>query len=502
MTRKTLVSTLILTLCTILLINPETTETQEPPTEHNGAAHTHASDYVQHGREHVETGDYAAAIADFDKALQINPESPATYYYRASAKFEWGKSEQGTGNTEHAKRLYHAAIEDYTQVITLDPENPGAYIFGGMVHLRLATLERRAGNAQQARHHFQTADKMGHQLTDLDPANVSGWRTRGTANHRLGILVADSGDREQAQRYYEAGIEAYNQAIAFGPGNPSAYSQRGAVHDSLGLLEMVRNRIKQAQFHYQAAIADHKQAVRLSPPEYATFFSGGLSWARVRLGESEVALGNIEAAQHQYRSAITDFDAAIGTASGESLVDIAPVDVFTAIAYIDRAEAKLRLGESEDLLGNVPQAEQYYRETITDCDQGLALGMGTVRVLYTRGRAKAALSDHTGAIADFNSVLRIRSNYALAYYARGLAKQARGEPDTGDGIQLNLGDLADLLEQNVGEVLEQDVTVEIEQDGHRVSAQDTSAAADFQKAKTLNPDVEQLYPFSVGGGEE
>ena len=248
MTRKTLVSTLILTLTlsTILLKVPETAKTQEPPTEHNGAEHSHAADYVQHGRQHVAVGDYASAIADFDKALQIAPEDPAAYYYRASAKFEWGKSEQGT----HAKRLYHAAIEDYTRVITLDPENPGSYIFGGMVHLRLATLERWAGNAQQARHHCQAADKMGHQLTDLDPANVSGWRTRGTANHRLGILVADSGDREQAQRYYEVGIEAYNQAVAFGPGNPSVHSQRGAVHDSLGLLEMVRNRIKQAQFHF------------------------------------------------------------------------------------------------------------------------------------------------------------------------------------------------------------------------------------------------------------
>ncbi len=501
MTRKTLVRTLILTLCAIVLMSSEVAETRESPTVHNGEAHTHASDYVQHGRQHFAVGDYAGAIADFDKALQINPESPAAYYHRATAKFEWGKSEQGTGNTEHAKRLYHAAIEDYTQVTTLDPENPGAYIFGGTVHLRLADLERTVGNAQQARHHFQAAHEMGRQLTELDPGNASGWQTRGVANHRLGILAADSGDREQAQRHYEAGIEAYNQAVAFRPENPAVYAARGAVHISLGLLEMVRNTIEQAQFHYQAAIADHKQAVHLSPPEYATFFSGGLSWARVRLGESEVALGNIPAAQHQYRSAIGGFNEAIGIGPGESLVGIAPRDVFTALAYNDRAEAKLRLGESEGLLGNVQQAEQYYRETIADCDQGLASGMGTVRVLYTRGRAKAALSDHTGAIADFNSVLRIRSNYALAYYARGLAKQARGESDTEDDIALNLGDLADLLEQNVGEILEQDVTVEIEQDGHRVSAQDTSAAADFQKAKALNPDVEQLYPFSVGGEE-
>ena len=501
MTRKTLVSPLILALCAIVLIKPETAD----------------SDYIQQGKEKFSMGDYAGAIADFESAVQRAPESPAAYYYRATAKFEQGKFEQGTGNVQKAKRLYHAAVEDYTQVITLDPEIPDAYIFGGTVHLRLADLERTVGNSQQAKHHFQEVHKMGHQLTDLDPGNVSGWRTRGVANHRLGILAADRGDREQAQRHYEDGIEAYTQAIAFGPTNPSAYATRGAVHSSLGLLEMVRgavysslgllemdrDRIKQAQFHYTSAIADQEQAVRLSPPEYTAFFSTDLNLARVRLGVSEVALGNIQAAQHQYRSAIEGFDEVIGmdligTDLGERLGAIAPTDVFTAIAYNSRAEAQLRFGESETLTGNVLQAEQHYREAIADCDQVLTLGFQQVEAFYTRGRAKAALADYTGAISDFGSAITIKSDHALAYYARGLAKEARGVYDTGDDIALDLEELADLIEQNVGEILEQDITVEIEPGEHLVPEQDAPAEADFRKAKALNSDVEKLYPFSDG----
>ena len=49
------------------------------------------------------------------------------------------------------------------------------------------------------------------------------------------------------------------------------------------------------------------------------------------------------------------------------------------------------------------------------------------------------------------------SSEALAYYAQGLAKQALGEHD--------------------------------------------AAAFDFAKARTLNPDIEKLYPFSNGGEE-
>ena len=47
-----------------------------------------------------------------------------------------------------------------------------------------------------------------------------------------------------------------------------------------------------------------------------------------------------------------------------------------------------------------------------------------VKGFYTRGRAKAALADHTGAIADFACVIAIKSDHALAYYAQGLAKSA------------------------------------------------------------------------------
>ena len=150
---------------------------------------------------------------------------------------------------------------------------------------------------------------------------------------------------------------------------------------------------------------------------------------------------------------------------------------------------------------NLPQAEQHYREAIADCDQVLTLGFQQVEAFYTRGRAKAALADYTGAISDFGNAITIKADHALAYYARGLAKQARREHDTGDDMALDLGDLADLIEQNVGEILEQDVTVEIEPGEHLVPGEDTPAEADFQQAKALNPDVEKLYPFSLGAEE-
>lgn len=231
MTRKTLVSILILTLCTILLISPETAETREPATGHNGAEHSfHAADYVQHGREHIEAGDYAAAIADFDKALQIAPEDPATYYYRASAKFEWGKSEQATGNMEQAKRLYHAAIEDYTQVITLDPENPRAYIFGGMVHLRLAGLEADVGNRKQAKHHYQLAIEDASQSTLM--ASTMEYALFFSLSVNAAYLKL--ADAEVALGKTEDAHSHYQQVVTIKADHALAYYAQGLAKQALG----------------------------------------------------------------------------------------------------------------------------------------------------------------------------------------------------------------------------------------------------------------------------
>ena len=79
----------------------------------------------------------------------------------------------------------------------------------------------------------------------------------------------------------------------------------------------------------------------------------------------------------------------------------------------------------------------------------------------------------------------------------GSRERGRGQHDTGDGIELDLGDLADLIQQEGKQILKQDVTVEIEQGENQGLGQDPAAEADFQKAKTLNPGVKELYLLGI-----
>ena len=113
MTRKTLVS--ILTLCTIVLISPETAETQEPPTEHNGAAHSQATDAIEQGKEKLLKGDYAGAIADFERVIAMKSGHALAYYAR--------------GRVKQALGQHDAAEFDFAKARVLNPHVDKLYPF-------------------------------------------------------------------------------------------------------------------------------------------------------------------------------------------------------------------------------------------------------------------------------------------------------------------------------------------------------------------------------------
>ncbi|MEI7813040.1 MAG: tetratricopeptide repeat protein [Ignavibacteria bacterium] len=48
--------------------------------------------------------------------------------------------------------------------------------------------------------------------------------------------------------------------------------------------------------------------------------------------------------------------------------------------------------------------------------------LNTAVVFLLRGIAKAGLKDYARAIADFTKAIRIKPDYAEAYFGRGLAK--------------------------------------------------------------------------------
>ena len=187
--------------------------------------------------------------------------------------------------------------------------------------------------------------------------------------------------------------------IVLGPGE--GLGQRGRIlgyaKTKLGESEVVKGNVKQAQSRYNEAIADFNEVIRLNL-EYAGAYSNR-GYVKIKLGESEAAQGNVEQARMHYYAAIDDCTKAIGLSQEKYAEDslmssyakllLEPEDADT---YKNRGDVKFLLGESETFQGNTAQAESHYR----------------------------------AAIKDYTETINLNSDYAVAYYGRGLARQALG----------------------------------------------------------------------------
>lgn len=122
--------------------------------------------------EFAETGNFASAIEHFTKALE-KEENPDIYYERALAYFHYNDAESALADMDKAQELDPAnpyryssrayiknrngdlegAIEDYKKAIELDPEDAIAFN-------NLGLLEEKAGFNEIAGKRFQMADKL------------------------------------------------------------------------------------------------------------------------------------------------------------------------------------------------------------------------------------------------------------------------------------------------------------------------------------------------------
>ena len=72
-----------------------------------------AKAYTNRGVAKLKLGDYRGAIADFDRAIELNPDAAAACYGRGGAKSKLGD--------------YEGAIADYSRAIEIKPDYADAY---------------------------------------------------------------------------------------------------------------------------------------------------------------------------------------------------------------------------------------------------------------------------------------------------------------------------------------------------------------------------------------
>jgi tetratricopeptide (TPR) repeat protein len=148
-------------------------------------------------------------------------------------------------------------------------------------------------------------------------------------------------------------------------------------------------------------------AKRLFQPEKANTYNKRAD-LRFELGEFETAQNNTEKAERYYRTAIDDYTEAIRrmptSYAKSSLARLYAKRLFQpekANTYNKRADLRFELGEFETAQNNTEKAERYYRTAIDDYTEAINLRSDHAVVYYSRGLAKRALGLHGEAKADF-----------------------------------------------------------------------------------------------------
>ena len=210
--------------------------------------HEFSENYFQRATFRVALGKYKEALADYDQAIELNPDDAAAYNNRGIAKSELCQHE--------------AAAADYNEVIRLNPDDAAAYYNRGNAKQKLGRDEAAVGDFDEA--------------IRLNPDYAEAYGNRGTAKATLGR--------------HEAAAADYNEVIRLNPDYAIAYNNRGNV--------------KQELAQHEVAVGDFDEAIRLNPDYAGAYYNRGN--AKAELGQREEARQDFTTARDLAREASND----------------------------------------------------------------------------------------------------------------------------------------------------------------------------------------------------
>ncbi|WP_448564076.1 tetratricopeptide repeat protein [Trichothermofontia sp.] len=235
-----------------------------------------ATAYCNRGIAHADLGDKSSALSDFDTALTIDPNLAIAYNHRGLVYSDLGDKRQAIADYSEAIRLkpdyatayfnrgaarskigdFQGAIADYSEAIRLKPDYATAYFNRGFAYQ-------------------QTGDKAA-AIADYDKALQADAQFAAAYNNR-GFVRYEVGDTVGA-------IADFDRALSLNPDFTNAYNNRGVVYSRLQ--------------DYEAAIADFDRAIAISPTFANAYHNRGL--ARSKLGDTSGAIKDLQAAVRHF----------------------------------------------------------------------------------------------------------------------------------------------------------------------------------------------------------
>lgn len=152
------------------------------------------------GNEHLAQREYAAALVDYNKALEINPSHLPSLMKKALINTRLGQTQ--------------AALENYTHVLAINPYYAQARLNRGYLYLQQQSYP-------QAESDFNQVLSLENNRSDIDS---EAYTLRGLCYLK--------------QNELQAALADLNRAIHYEPLHVEAYLNRGQVYEKMGKTAM------------------------------------------------------------------------------------------------------------------------------------------------------------------------------------------------------------------------------------------------------------------------
>jgi tetratricopeptide (TPR) repeat protein len=374
-----------------------------------------ADDHIDRGVEYVEQGEYDEAVAEFQAAIELDPDDAGAHRNLGTAYLEQGKYEEAAAAYEKAIELDPDFGEAYGDLagayfnlgklaeavaagekgIELDPNYAMAYNNLGVVYGVQGNLDR--------------AITLLRQAIQVDPDCAD-------AHYNLGFAYESLGQAEEA-------IAEYQEAIRADADYTNAYENLGSVYARLGQLD--------------EAIAWWKKTLEIEPDRASTHQNLGMAYAEQ--GKAEEAIVEFEtylqlqpdapdrAAVEEEIAKLKEQAAAPGAeyrnaAGGYSLR-------YPEGWYYTEDEAQVIFAESEEALEAAPEEAPMViliAGPLSEIAESLNLEEITDPVVALKAMAKNLEAEigevETGKVADYPAALTaISGTFEGVSYQGGLA---------------------------------------------------------------------------------
>lgn len=374
-----------------------------------------AQGYLTRGKARRANGDEQGAIADFTKAIELDPQFFDAYFQRVIARIntdpDGGLADANKlieinpsssdayfarGSVRMLKLDLDGSVADLSKAIEFNPQSPHAWFFRGIARKNKRDLDGSVADLSKA--------------IELNPIDFDAYKARGAARLKKGDLPGAIAD--------------FDKAIGLYPDDPEAYNGRGQARLDKG--------------DKAGALADFNKAISLDPNFGWAYFNR--AFIHGDNGAHDKATADFVRANEDPR-----FKLQLGFQDGLSR-KLEEEEVNQAIAANSRdAPAYRRRAGLRMIKGDLDGA-------IADHTKAIELEPRDAKSYDNRGVLLMSKDDLDGAIADFTKAIELDSKSALFYANRGMAllskgKEAEAQSDFDRCLKLNPSFKPDLERQ-------------------------------------------------------